>query len=292
MSETTINQLKQRDPELLVRSITKVASLPNIFTQLNDAINDPNTTNKDFANIINEDTAIAARLLRITNSALYNFPSKVETITHAITIIGTNQLRDLVLASSVIAMFKNVPEDIITMESFWRHSVACGITARAIASQRREANIERFFVAGLLHDIGRLVLFMEMPDYMQAVFQLREEEHSLLYKHEKEIIGFDHAKLGGLLLKAWQLPARLIEGVALHHAPTRAVQYPVEAAIVHSADVIANAMQLGSSGEMYVPPLNPKAWEIIDLPESAIESIFEKVTQQYSDAVKFILGDS
>lgn len=292
MSEATLSHLKQRDPELLVRSITKVASLPSIFTRLNDAINEHNTTNKDFANIINEDTAIAARLLRITNSALYNFPSKVETITHAITIIGTNQLRDLVLASSVIAMFKDVSEDVISMESFWRHSIACGIAARAIASLRREANIERFFVAGLLHDIGRLVLFMELPEYMDVVLQQRDAEGDMLYKHEREVIGFDHAQLGGLLLKAWQLPARLIEGVALHHAPMRAVQFPVEAAVVHAADVLANAMQLGSSGEKFVPAINPKAWEIIDIPTDSIESIFERTAQQYTDAVKFILGDS
>ncbi len=292
MQETAARTIKKRDPELLVRNIINVASLPTIFTKLDEAINDPRKTNKDFAKIISEDTAMAARLLRIANSALYNFPSKVETVTHAITVMGTNQLRDLVLASSVIKLFADVPEDLVSMESFWRHSIACGVSARLIAGLRRESNVERFFVAGLLHDIGRLILYMEMTQQMGDVFSQCAENSELMFKVEHELLGFDHAKIGGLLLNAWKLPARLEEAVAYHHAPARARRYPAEAAIVHIADIISHALQLGSSGEKCVPPLVNDAWTQIDLPASAIASVMDQLEVQYNDAVNFVLGNN
>jgi putative nucleotidyltransferase with HDIG domain len=292
MQETTKTaSIKKRDPALLVRGVTKVASLPTIFIKLDEAINSPRTTNKDLAKIINEDTAMAARLLRIANSALYNFPAKIDTVTHAITVIGTNQLRDLVLACSVIRMFGNVPEDLVSMESFWRHSIACGIAARALAALRREANVERYFVAGLLHDIGRLIIFMEITEDMSAVIAERARRTELLFKLEHELLGFDHAKLGGLLLKAWQLPERLEEAVTYHHHPQRAKKFPVEAALIHVADIIANALRLGSSGEIYVPPINQPSWESLGLAAGSIAAVTEQLEVQYNDAVTFIMGD-
>ena len=282
---------KQRDPAMLVRGVINVASLPTIYTKLSEAIADPRKNNKDFTKIINEDTAMAARLLRIANSALYNFPSKVDTVTHAITIIGTNQLRDLVLACSVIKLFQNVPEDLCTMESFWRHSVACGVCARVLAGLRREQNVERFFVAGLLHDIGRLIMFSELSQQMNEAYLYRKEQRCLLFQAEREIAGFDHATLGGLLLKAWQLPARLEEAVTFHHAPHKAKKFPQDAAILHVADILAHALQLGSAGENCVPPLAPNAWEQIDLPISVIGTVMGKAQIQYNDAVSFILAN-
>lgn len=291
MQEALKKPLVNKDPETLVRSITKVASLPTIYTKLDEAIHDPRKSNKDFSRIISEDTAMSARLLRIANSALYNFPSKIETVTHAITVMGTNQLRDLVLASSVINFFKNVPEELVSMESFWRHSIACGVTARIIATLRRETNVERYFVAGLLHDIGRLIMYMEFPAAMSEVFQFCSDNEVLMHKAEKDLISFDHARLGGLLLKAWQLPDRLEEAVAYHHAPQNAKRFPVEAAVIHVSDIVANALQLGSSGEKRVPPISEKAWEQIDLPSSALASVIDQMEMQFADAVNFITSD-
>ena len=292
MQETkTKPNIIKRDPALIVRGVTKVASLPTVFVKLDEAINSPRSTNKDLAKIISDDTALAARLLRIANSALYNFPQKIDTVTHAITVIGISQLRDLVLACSVIKMFKDMPEDMLTMESFWRHSMACGIAARVIAGTRREANVERFFVAGLLHDIGRLIMLMEMTQEMSIVFGTREKTPELLYSIEHELLGFDHARLGGLLLKAWQLPERLEEAVTFHHHPHRARKFPIDASIIHLADIIANAMRLGSSGERYVPPLNEEAWKAIDRTPDIMVTVMDQLTSQYNDAVQFILGD-
>lgn len=288
---TRQNTITKRDPALIVRGLTKVASLPTIFVKLDEAINSPRSTNKDLARIISEDTAMAARLLRIANSAMYNFPANIDTVSHAITVIGINQLRDLVLACSVIRMFDNLPKTLVSMESFWRHSIGCGIAARVLAGLRREANVERYFVTGLLHDIGRLIMFTELLNEYPVVFAERENSSELLFKVEQKLLDFDHAKLGGLLLQAWQLPERLAEAVACHHAPSKAKKFPIEAAVIHVADVIANALRLGSSGEKYVPPVNEQAWETTALPSTAIAAVVEQLEVQYNDAITFILGN-
>jgi HD-like signal output (HDOD) protein len=280
------------EPRDLVKAAGSISSLPMIFTRINDAVNNPRSSIADIGRVISEDPGLTARLLRIVNSAFYSFPSKIDTISRAVTIVGTQQLRDLALATSVMKVFKGIPEDLMNMEAFWCHSVGCGITARVLASHRREANLERYFVTGMLHDIGRLLLFMNLPKQARTALTRCQSSGELLYQVEYEEIGFDHATVGSTLLQAWNLPASLEEVVAFHHAPQKALRYPIETAIVHVADIIAHALELGSSGERFVPQLNPEAWERIGIPPTLLPATLEQVERQFYDSTQMILGDS
>ena len=244
----------------------------------------------DIAKIIREDPGLTARLLRLVNSAFYNFPSKVETISQAVTIVGTQQLGALALATSVMNMFKGIPEDLVSMDSFWRHSIGCGLAARVLATYRREANAERFFVAGMLHDIGRLLMYTKTIDQSREALLLSKNNQDLLYAAELEVFGFTHAVVGGVMLQAWKLPNSLEEVVMYHHNPKAALKFPVETAIVHVADIIAHAMQLGSSGEVYVPPLDEEAWDSLGLPPSILSTSLDQVERQFQDAVQTVLS--
>jgi HD-like signal output (HDOD) protein len=275
----------------LVKSAGSISSLPTIFIRINDAVNNPRSSLADIGRVISEDPGLTARLLRIVNSAFYSFPSKIDTISRAVTIVGTQQLRDLALATSVMKVFKGIPDDLINMEAFWCHSIGCGITARVLASHRREANLERYFVTGMLHDIGRLLLFMNLPKQSRAALMRCQRSEELLYKVEREEIGFDHATVGSALLQAWNLPASLEEVVAFHHAPQKALRYPIETAIVHVADIITHTMELGSSGERLVPQLNSEAWEKVGLPASLLPATLGQVEKQFHDATQMILQD-
>jgi putative nucleotidyltransferase with HDIG domain len=270
--------------------VNSVASLPGIYLRLCDIINDPRSSAVDVGRVMADDPGLTARLLRLVNSALYGFPSRIETVSQAISIVGTAQLSDLALATSVIRAFADMPEDLVTMESFWRHSVACGTTARVIAIRRREPNVERFFVAGLLHDIGRPIIFMRAAAEERRALALAREKTLALFEAEHQVMGFDHTHVGAALLEAWKLPASLREAVALHHHPERAQRFPVEAGIVHVADVLANGLRLGSSGERLVPPFVPSAWDLLGLPTAAVPGILEEAERQYHAAVQVVLG--
>ncbi len=273
----------------LVKKGFKISSAPDIYVKLNEVINNPRSSYSDIADVIARDAALTARLLKIANSSFYNFPAKVETISEAITIIGTQQLCDLVLATSVLKTFKKIPKDLISMDSFWCHSTACGLAARTIAVYRREANVERYYVAGLLHEIGRLVMFENMPDLAREAVKMHESLGEHLHIAEQKVMGFDHAAVGGAVLREWQLPDSLVEVVTFHHQPCGAKRYPVETAIVHFADIIACAMQLGSSREAYVPSVEPKAWDLIRTPVSQLSAIWNQVDKTFHEVIPFFL---
>jgi putative nucleotidyltransferase with HDIG domain len=274
----------------LIQGDDQLATLPDIFYKLNAAIEDPDCTFDDIGEIISIDPGLTARLLRIVNSAFYGFSTQVETVTHALTIIGTDQLAQLVLATSVMGQFKGIPSDLLDIESFWRHSIAAGLAARSIASLSGEYNVERFFVAGLLHDIGRLILCIKAPEETRETFKRAEASGKLLCIEEQKTFGFDHAELGGELLKAWNLPDRLVESITFHHSPAKSINHPQETAVVNLADAVAYTMQLGSCGEAVIPNFKPKLWELVGLPESLyLPMIKDKVELQFEEVASVFL---
>ncbi|NVM21181.1 MAG: HDOD domain-containing protein [Desulfobacterales bacterium] len=280
-----------REPGDLLDGWTQISSLSIVQSRLNEEINNPRASMSNIGQIIGDDPGLTARLLRLVNSAFFGFPSKIETITRAIVIVGLQQLRDLAMATSVVNLFKGIPKHLVSMESFWQHSIACGVAARILAAYRRETNIERLFVAGMLHDIGRLIINTKVPDQARKALLRSKFNGELLYIAEREVIGFDHAAVGHALLKAWNLPPSLQEVVAYHHNPQAARRFPTETSIVHVADIIVHTMQFGTSGERFVPPLDGSAWESIGLSTSVLSPILDQVDRQANDVVQTILPD-
>ncbi len=272
----------------LLKGMVSVSSLPGIYLRLSEVVADPRSSASDVGKVIGDDPGLTARLLKLVNSAMYGFPTPIETVSHAISIVGTAQLQDLALATSVIRLFASLPQGLVTMDSFWRHSVACGVIARNLATRRREANVERYFVAGLLHDIGRPVLFTQVPDQSRAAMARSHETGVPLFVAEQAFLGFDHTHVGQALLDMWKLPPSLKEAVAHHHYPDRATRFPMETATVHVADLIANALQLGSSGEQAMPPFAAAAWGQLGLPPAVLADLIEESERHYEAAVQII----
>src|SRR5512136_649737 len=205
---------KEYSLEWLVNETESVYSLPLIYERLTEVINHPRSSIEDITRVIGEDQGLTARLLKLANSPLFGYFSRIDSIGKAATIIGTQQLQSLALAVSIIEVFHTVPEDLVNMKTFWQHSIACGITARALAVYRREANVERVFAAGLLHDIGRLVICTAIPELFTRMLIACRDENNLLYRTEEGELGFTHATFGGRLLEKWHIPASIAEPVA------------------------------------------------------------------------------
>lgn len=271
-----------QDVESLVESSVQLGSLPTIFYQINAAVEDPECSFSEIGAIISRDPALCARLLRIVNSSFFGFSAKVETITHAVTIVGMVQLRDLALATAIVNNFDGLPKNAANMKSFWRHSISVGLAGRVIGIYLKESNPERFYVLGLLHDLGRLLLYLTVPEDMSRVFEL-SAKGGLLHEAESKVLGWDHAEVGGALLRKWNLPAQMVEGVQYHHSPSSAPNFSLEAAIIHVADIVAQTLELGSSGERYVPPLDFIAWDALGLPSSMLPSVASQVSCQVDD---------
>ena len=274
----------------LVDETSTVYSLPLFYERLNETINHPRSSIDDISKIITEDQGLTARLLRLANSPMFGCYASVDTITKAVTIIGTQQLRDLALAASVMGVFKGIPEDLLNMASFWRHCIACGIIARSLAVYRRESNVERLFVAGMLHDVGQVVLAAARPEVSREILEAQRDTGRLYLELERERLGFDHAELGGALLKKWKIPASIGEPVSCHHNPGSAEQFRLETALVHLADIICQAMEFGKGAELGVPPLDEPAWERLGLSAHVMATVLKQSESQIAETFAILSG--
>ena len=284
MSKNTTAKI---DPNELIRDHVKLPSLPTMYVQINEAINTPNTSASDIAKVISKDTSLSARLLKIVNSTFYGFPSKIDTLSRAVTVVGTRQLTTLALGMNIISVFRRIPSDFIHMRSFWEHSLACGICARIIGSYKKILNTERLFVAGLLHDIGRLILYRHVPNQARNALIKAKQDDDLLHNSEHETLGFDHSMIGGLLLKKWKLPVSLENSVKYHHSPQESKD-PLEPAIIHMADIMTNAIGRGSSGERFVPTLNPDAWKSLEMSPNILSSTIKQMERQIEEIIQLL----
>jgi putative nucleotidyltransferase with HDIG domain len=274
----------------LVEETSTVYSLPLFYDRLNETINHPRSSIDDISKIITEDQGLTARLLRLANSPMFGCYARVDSITKAVTIIGTQQLRDLALAASVMGVFKGIPEDLLNMASFWQHCIACGIIARSLAVYRRETNVERLFVAGMLHDVGQVVLAAARPEVMHEFLETQRDSGRLYVDLERERLGFDHAELGGALLKKWKIPASIGDPVACHHNPGSAEQFRIEAALIHLADIVCQAMELGQGAEWGVSLLDEPAWDRLGLSPHMLGAVLKQSESQIAETFAILSG--
>jgi HD-like signal output (HDOD) protein len=268
----------------------KLPSLPAIVFRLNEALNNPRCTATHIADIISKDTNLATRLLKLVNSSFYAFPSRINSIARAVAIIGSRQLTTLAIGTVVASSFKRIPSDFLNMASFWKHSIAVGIIARFLSSYKRNSNTENFFLAGMLHDIGRLVIYQNFPHHAVEILTRASMEPDLLFRLEREILGIDHGELGALLIKRWRLSDVFVHGCCYHHDPMASPD-PSIAAIIHLADIIAIALYFGHSGECYIPTLDQQAWDLIDLPVSVLAPTAIQTGRMLKETVRNYLPD-
>jgi len=263
----------------LVAETSSICSPPLIYQKLNNVIEDPRSSVKDIVQIISEDQGLTARILKLANSPLYGL-REVESISRAVTMIGTRELRDLALAVSTMEAFPGIPAELLDMKKYWQHSIACGIIARNLAIYLREFSTERFFVAGILHDLGQLVICAMLPETVKELLKDCASRNLAYPLAERSRLGFDHAELGAALLISWKIPQNIVEPVAYHHAPQKADKFQREAAIIHLADIISQSLGHGINSEAFVTPLEPTAWDRLNMPIGALEEIMKQSEAQ------------
>ena len=175
------------------------------------------------------------------------------------------------------------------MDLFWKHSIACGVTAKIIASWNGERHLESYYLAGMLHDIGSLIIYKKFPDEAEKVLARCKNKKENLFDVEREIFGASHAKIGGGLLKGWGLPSLLYEPVYYHHRPGKAKDHPLITKIIHLADSMVDEMKLGTSGEVVANPVKSKILQEFGFAELPIEKFEEDIKDQYYTALSAFL---
>jgi putative nucleotidyltransferase with HDIG domain len=261
----------------VTEGMVALPTLPLVAYRVIEAVAQPETSAEEVARILALDPSLTARTLRLANSDFYGFPRKVGTVDLAVVVLGSNTLRDLVLSASV---FKTLGETDAGMEGLWNHSLACGVAARCLAERSGYRLSSEAYAAGLLHDIGKVVLRQTDPERFQAVVAMVQEQGEAMEVVERGLFGSGHAEVGAWLAERWGLPADLVEAIACHHTPEAATRNVELAALVHVANSLTERAGFSWPKGVATRPLSPSAWELVEADERLQEVLVENVIRE------------
>jgi HD-like signal output (HDOD) protein len=276
-------------PQQLVQEVDHLFSLPEIYFRIKQTIDHPKSTVDEVAAVVSQDPNISSRLLRMANSSYFGFATKIDTVNRAISIMGLAHLQNLVLAVSASKAFKGIDSELVNMKNFWIHSVLTASIAQILARKAHVLDSERLFVAGLLHDIGHLVIYTTLPTNANKVFTRAKNEDLSLQQVEKEMLGFDYAEVGGALLKHWKLPESLYLPIQGHTYLPIEDEFAIDCAIIHIANVMALRDPYVKTG-FKTPTLEVSALQLTELTEEELEPIKMEAKKSMADILKLLFS--
>jgi putative nucleotidyltransferase with HDIG domain len=284
-SDTRINLTK--------KYIGRMPSLSTTVTKVLEVCNHPATSPNDLNRVIALDPILTGQVLKLINSAYYAFPNKITSLTRAIIMLGINTVKNLVLGASVVGKFGNKGSfKSLSVDEFWEHSLAVGVMAKILAlrSDVSSAEREEYFVAGLLHDLGKIPLSSRFPDDYSKVLRASEQVQISLRRAEESLLGFDHGHVGKMIAEKWKLTPALKFAIELHHRPDQAEKEHIRMVqIVALANIYANLFGVGASGNRKPDmTLAARLREQIGLSDDDIQGYRESIDEEIEKAKVFL----
>ena len=228
-----------------IYNIIQIPTLPSIAAEMMEMTENPNTTAAALGQMIAKDQVLTAKVLKIANSPFYGFSRKIATIDFAIIVLGFDTLKEVILSVSLISTMNKKKTKNFDVEQYWDHALACGVVARALAKNYGYRVLGEVFVAGLLHDIGILLLNQFFPSEFKKMLNFIDEKNCDLETAEQDILGSTHAEIGSWLADSWNFPSQLIEAIAYHHHPSNAQKHIDVVSMIHIAEVMCQNLQKG-----------------------------------------------
>ncbi len=291
LGQTEVKSLNST-PEKMAGGITQLTSFPDIAFRINEMLSDENSGAAEIGALIEPDPALSAALLRIANSAMYSIGGTVSNVDRAVTVVGLREVRDLAFGICANTTFKGIPNDLITVEDFWKHSLYCAVTSQSLGRRAKVSGGDSLFTAGLLHDIGHLVMFNQCPQLSREALQLSLEENDSLspYLSERKVFGFDHMTVGAELARQWRLPTCLKECIEYHHEPFACHETTDAVLVVHIANSIAVLAELDSDNLDDAPPIDMRALTKLGLDMDDIPDTVAEAQESVTDLLRIFVN--
>jgi HD-like signal output (HDOD) protein len=267
---------KQKGEILAVKDLP---TLPGVLQEVAILVENPNTSTDQISKAISKDQVLSAKVLKMVNSPIYGFPGRIGSIQHALVLLGFNVIKGIIISTSVFDVMNE------NMKGLWEHSLGCALASSAIARAIGCKDPEEYAVAGLLHDIGKVVAAVQLPDSRAAIDALVREKDIPYRVAENEILGFAHDRINLWLCTYWNLPPNLKEGLSYHHRPMSATLYPKIAQVVHVADFLARLHGVGNGGDDQVSALSEGVLEALGIDAEQLYRIMDGLERDFVDLV-------
>jgi HD-like signal output (HDOD) protein len=261
-----------------------VPTLPKVMERVVSALEDPDVDFERVADLIEIDQALTSQILRLANSAFYSTAQgAVSRVSQALVVLGAVVSRSVLLSTTVLDIRR------VKLTGFWEHSLGCAVAAGALSKTLGRGQPEEVAAAGLLHDLGKVILYKEMPDAFDTVAERATDEKKSFRDTERGILGVDHGEIASWLVEKWRFPSCLAEPIAFHHQPARAMVAKDETAIVHVANALVRGIGYGSGGDPFVPPIDARAWERLGLTPALLDRALECFEAELDQALNYAL---
>ncbi len=274
----------------MLQRLEEFPTLPTIYTKLTNVMSNPRATASDVAEIISKDQSAASKVLKVANSSFYGFRGKINNITQSIIYLGFEEIKNLVVALSIIDIFdENDEDEILTPMNLWKHSIAVGVLSRIIGKQIKSPDLENYFLAGVLHDIGKLFLFKYFKKEYVEVAKHSLDNKTTLWASEKKLLGITHTVLGELIAERWKLPLNIRQAISGHHSPLVETNYDSLTMCVHLSNIIALLTGRGIIPQQMVHRPNTDLWEHLDIPDGFFTSNYAKIRVEIDESVNLLM---
>lgn len=278
-----------KDYQQLISQIRDFPTLPTIYSSLLETISNPLSTVQDVANIISKDQSATVKLIKVVNSPVYGISAKVDTVTQAIFYLGFNEVKNLILALSVLKIFGNTHAfNYFNIIDLWKHSIAVGIISRILGQTIGQKNIENYFISGLLHDIGKLVFYKLIGEDYAKILRYNFDNNLNLLETERQSFGITHETAGEMIATHWKLPQNLSHIIRNHTTFRTQNQNDYTLACVHLANIIADIMQLGNSGSQIISQPNYEVWNYIKIQPGTFLNLFDEINDTFSKSIEIL----
>ncbi|MCP3849888.1 MAG: HDOD domain-containing protein [Gammaproteobacteria bacterium] len=278
--------------EKFIAEMAEQISMPDVYIQIRQLFDQKKFTLKDYIKVIEKDSMLTTRLIRIANSHYFGYPERVNDLNQAIILIGVMQLHDLMLTNLSLRTFASIPQQIFNLEEFWRYSIQCGIAARTIAQYSQIFPINPYFSLGLLHEIGHAAMYFKKPEQSLQAVEQSQQENSCLTKIEDETLGFDYTQAGTALMHLWHLPD-IYQQTTTHHLhpelADKAHQQTVK--IIHLAHIFCQEQQLNKHRSLF-KEISESDHKLNKLPSNIDEIIIKEINTNTNDILNMLWPDS
>ncbi len=267
---------------ITIQNIQDLPTLSAVITKMVEMLDSKEASPKELADLIEQDQSILSAILKLVNSAFYGFPRKITSVHQAVVILGFGTVKSIALGASIFkAKRQKGGKEVFDRNALWIHSLGVATASKLIAKKIGHGDTDEAFVAGLLHDVGKVVFDTQFPAEFQEVVEKVEDENILILEAEREVLGLDHAEAGQILLFKWQLPLPVVNAVGFHHDLEKApATYQRLAAIVHLADIICRKLRIGSGGDSRIPKADRNAMKTLHFTTPMLEEALKEIQAQ------------